>query len=191
MVSGKRHLHLHSFSIAHFCIVSNPQPILEGFSAVGNASVLTILWMYVHLGVRISPWYRVIYLLSQWLSSNKNCPACNAKCSPPISPASSTNRLPLTPPKSPPLSISPSLKSFPTPPPSATAISFEGYQIQSTFTIEHDLPIRSFSPLSSSIIGIVSGRTPVIPASLGMAVGDFLMWFALALFISVFVPSLL
>ena len=144
-----------------------------------------------------SPWCSDLTLVSgyllalQWLSSNKNCPACNAKCSPPISPASSTNRLPLTPPKSPPLSISPSLKSFPTPPPSATAISFEGYQIQSTFTIEHDLPIRSFSPLSSSIIGIVSGRTPVIPASLGMAVGDFLMWFALALFISVFIPSLL
>lgn len=127
----------------------------------------------------------------QWLSSNKICPACNSKCSPPISPSGSTCRLPLTPPKSPPSPISPQLGSFPTPPPSTTTISFEGYQIQSIPTPDHELLPRSFSPLSSSIIAIVSGRTPVFPAHLGMMVGNFLMWSALALFISVFIPPLL
>lgn len=127
----------------------------------------------------------------QWLSSNKNCPACNAKCSPPISPTGSTSRLSLTPPKTPPSPITPPLSSFPTPPPTATTVSFEGYQIQSITTLEREPPPRSFSPLSSSIIGIVSGRTPVLPASLGAAVGNFLMWSALALLISVFIPSLL
>ncbi|KAF9648172.1 hypothetical protein BDM02DRAFT_3115796 [Thelephora ganbajun] len=127
--------------------------------------------------------------IMDWLSLNKICPACNTKCSPPISPSASVGRLPMTPPKSSP--TTPSLKSFPTPPPSATTVSFEGYQIQYTTTLEHELLPRSFSPLSSLIIGIVSGRTPILPASLGTAIGDFLMWSALLLFISVFIPSVL
>ncbi|KAF9781831.1 hypothetical protein BJ322DRAFT_1111742 [Thelephora terrestris] len=129
--------------------------------------------------------------LMDWLSSNKNCPACNTKCSPPISPSpsASVSRLPMTPPQSPSPLATPSLGSFPTPPPTATTINFEGYQLQSTVTLEFDPLPPSFSPLSSTVVGIVCGRTPVLPTSLGTAVGDFLMWSALLLFISVFIPS--
>lgn len=127
--------------------------------------------------------------LMEWLSSNKNCPACNIKCSPPISPSASVDRLISSPPKSPSPSSPPSLGSFPTPPPSATTISFESYQLRSTVTPECDPIPRSFSPLSSIVVGVVSGRTLVVPPSLGTAVGNFLMWSALLLFISVFIPS--
>jgi len=138
--------------------------------------------------------------LMNWLSSNKNCPACNTRCAPPISPSEYGGRIYVTPPKSPPKGLPRSLPNSPpksppislrsclTPPPSATAISFEGYRLQSGVTFECEPPPRSFSPLSSTIIGIVSGRAPVLPASLGTVVGDFLMWSALVLFVSVFIP---